>query len=340
MNMPLQPSTEVAALDHMMQPASVIPETGPFWVFALAEQVMTLPGRDGDTLVVDQAYCEQFASEYRRAVEHWEAISPDRPFYSPLLLEHGEGKDARRHGDVLSLAYAQRGERRGVWALIDPTPELRADIAAGLVQYLSPHIKFRFEDSDGEVFSPFLLELSCTVYPYLKRLGTILGGYELALSAARAAHTGDTMEELMEMLEEMRAAMETLSERVTAIEEAGDDAEDEVEEDTVEAMAEEAEEGLEAMADDDEVEAMAEDKDEDYVAASSAELAELVRGMHAAITGLTERIDGLAASARQRPMREVLKGGQPPRKESLAERIDRISKEKGISKSEAALHTF
>lgn len=339
MNMPLQPHTEVAALDHMMQPARTIPETGPFWVFVLAEQVMTLPGRDGDTLLVDRAYCELFASEYRRAVEHWEALSPDQPFYSPVLLEHGEGKDARRHGDVLSLAYAQRGERRGVWALIDPTSELRADIAAGLVQYLSPHIKFRFEDSDGEVFSPFLLELSCTVYPYLKRLGSILGGYELALSAARAVNTGEEMsEELVEMIEEMRAAMESLGERVAALEEGGDTAEEEVEEETVEAMADDE---VEAASDDeDEVEAMADDEEDDSVAASSAELAEMVRGMQATLVGLVERVDGLAASSRQRPMREVLKGGQPPRKESLAERIDRIAKEEGISKSEAALRTF
>jgi hypothetical protein len=330
-----------AILDHMMQPAKVVPAQGPFWVFCLAEQTMTLPDRDGDTLLVDRAYCERFASEYRRAVEHWAALSPDRPFYSPLLLEHGEEKDARRHGDVLSLAYAQRGERRGCWALIDPTPELRRDIAAGLVQYLSPHIKFRFEDADGEVFSPLLLELSCTVYPYLKRLGTILGGYELALSAARAVNTGENMEglqELMDMLEEMRAAMETLAERVTELEAPAEE-EAPADEDTVEAMADDDEE-VEAASDDEEVEAMADDEEADAVAASSAQLVEMMQGMQAAITGLVERVDGLAASSRQRPLREVLAGGRPPRKESLEEQITRIATERGISRSEAAQYTF
>lgn len=365
-------------LDQTMRVVERVPMEGAFWIFCLPHGEMFIPGRrearerTGDdtiplSIMVDRYYCERMASEYQRALEHWARMSPaGQQRYSPLLLEHGESKDGVRHGDVISLAYAERDDHTGLWALCDPSVEIRRLINAELIKHVSPHIRWRFEDADGEVFAPHLLELSFVANPYLTRLGTILGGgYTLVLSAAHEADlTGEDLMNFAELLETMGQRLDALESKIAELTpdddaEDGDDetpapddagaeaSSDGADDEGAEASEDGDEDGAQASAEDgadDEGAEASEDGDEDdgMAAGADAQVYELLERMGERLGALGEALESLQASSLSASApRDLLTGnGRPPARPSLDEKLKAEALASGRDLADVAADSF
>lgn len=209
---------------------------GPIWLKVLDEGPLNLL-RNGQHIVRfhDGQYLEDVARETMRALDMWAKMAKEhghKPYLLPMFVEHEEkGVSWGWIDHVVVLTYKGK---KGLWVRTWPSPAVRLAIELGHIDRVSPHIKYEYLAENGELFSPFLREVSFTATPLIKRLGSI-DDYinatlqaSITLAVAWAIKTGEKMDdEQIAMLEEFLSntlqpffdGMQTMQQQLSAMQE-------------------------------------------------------------------------------------------------------------------------
>jgi len=301
----------------------------------------------GKVVTADVDFLKAVASETRRALYLYETYAPkdSKPFRMPVLLEHN--RSGGRYGDILDLKLSGEGDRFGLYVKVLPQEDVRLGINSGRIQFVSVGISGAYTDERGEVYSPYMSELSLVASPHLKSIGSIQDTLSLQLSEAVQAEL-NTLSEAEEM--ELADKLEDILTRLKALEDAG--VEDEADLEDEEAPSEPVEasedtpEPLEASEDVDTADTDVEDVPEPVELAEDVEETPEAVEVPALLTLSEDALkaiisDAVAAAMPGRPLppQRLAKGSDkpsPPQNLSLDAWISKTSKEKGISLSEAA----
>ena len=326
------------------------PGSGPLWILAMRPSDELHVG--GKVVTADVNFLKSVASETRRALYLYETYAPkdSKPFRMPVLLEHA--RKGGRYGDILDLKLSGEGDRFGLYVKVLPQDDVRLSIDSGRIQFVSVGISGSYTDENGEVYSPYMSEISLVASPHLKSIGSIQDTLHLTLSESAQAELNNLTEaetmELKDMIEAMLVRLDALEAKLDEdgeLPEADLEDEDGEESEPVEA-SEDTPEPLEASEDVDTADTDVEDVPEPVELAEdveetpeAVEVPTLLTLSEDALKALISDAVAAAMPGRPLPPQRLAKGSDkpsPPQRLELSEWIAKTAKERGVSKSEAA----
>lgn len=192
--------------------ASGGPESRGSWVKA------SIPGKTtyrGKEIELSEEYWKAVARELRRSHAVFDEIAKEKgapsSFRQPVRIEH-EARGSR-HGRITD-AKITKGE---LWLFVEWSEAAWEKIQDGEYEYISVGIDPSFTAETGEIFSPYLREVSIVDSPHFKSIGRIQDYLGVTLSDASkekiqslSQEEIDLMEELLQVMREMHAMLSAL----------------------------------------------------------------------------------------------------------------------------------